>query len=51
MKRETVERQPYRRPLIETYEAVKIVETLGPVSAGSGEPCGPMLPNYCPPAI
>ena len=47
MKRETDERTTYRKPRIETVEAGKIVEALGPVSAGSAPPCGPMLDPFC----
>jgi len=49
MKRDIEERNSlvYRQPRIETFEAVKVVEALGPVSAGSAEPCGPMLGNFC----
>ena len=46
MKRKIDERTPYRQPRAETFEAGKIVESLGPVSAGtsgSAATCFPMI--------
>jgi hypothetical protein len=50
MKTERPERPLYCKPEVRTTDAKRIVEALGPVSAGSGssEPCGPLLENYCP---
>jgi hypothetical protein len=49
VKRKNDERRPlpYRQPLIETFDAVKVVEAMGPVSAGSSANCGPMLGDFC----